>query len=88
MSRISTAQAGLIANPPLWRFIEWAALDKTGISAAMNGLYLLALKAAKSIANALDYGHARDLYAGKVAKQSRHLCKRANLWDKRARPLF
>ncbi|MCF6278458.1 MAG: FAD-dependent oxidoreductase, partial [Anaerolineales bacterium] len=27
---------GLIVNPPLWRFIEWAALDRAGISAAMN----------------------------------------------------
>ena len=72
--------SGLIANPPLWRFIEWAALDKTGISAAMNGLYLLALKAAKSIASALNYGHARDLYAGKFKTVATSL--HGQMWDK------
>ncbi len=57
---------GLIVNPPLWRFIEWAALDKTGISGAMNALYLLALQAARSMAIALEFGYAEALYSRKI----------------------
>jgi len=71
---------GLIVNPPLWRFIEWAALDKTGISAAMNGLYLLALKAARNIAVELSFGYASELYAGKTEQVTSAL--QTKLWDK------
>ena len=70
---------GLIVNPPLWRFVEWAALDKSGISAAINGLYLLALKAARSIAIALEFGHAEALYQCKIDTVTNSL--RSYFWD-------
>lgn len=70
---------GLVVNPPLWRFIEWAALDRSGVSAAMNGLYLLALQAAGRIAESLEYGHARSTYAREAKRVTSALQNR--MWD-------
>lgn len=43
---------GLIENMPGWVFIDWAALDREGACAALNGVYALALRHGALIADA------------------------------------
>lgn len=49
---------GLLENLPGWRFIDWARVDKDGISMAYNGLYLTALEKTARMAELL--GEQRD----------------------------
>ena len=44
---------GLIENPPCWVFIDWADINRTGISSGYNALFHIATTCAAEIAKAL-----------------------------------
>jgi hypothetical protein len=50
--------SGLLSAVPHWHFIDWAAVGRTGEAGPLNGLYLLALRAAARLA--LAVGHRRQ----------------------------
>jgi hypothetical protein len=53
--------SGLLCDVPHWQFVDWAAVGRTGEAGPLNGLYLLALRAAARLATAV--GHRRQATA-------------------------
>jgi len=56
------AESGLLEDIPYWHFIEWADVGRKGASAAINALYVGALKGAAEAADMLGYELAAREY--------------------------
>jgi len=57
----------LINNLPYWHFIEWAHVDRNGESAIINAMLSGATGAAASLAAALGYERAENIYSKQAA---------------------
>lgn len=71
--------AGLLADLPHWRFVEWADVDRSGECAAINLFYHAALRAAAAIAAAIGYDRACATYSGRAAALAAAF--NARLWN-------
>jgi hypothetical protein len=70
---------GLLENLPGWLYIDWAFVEKEGISAAFNGLYVEALQNTAALARDAGDGAQAGRLAG-LAAQTRAAITRV-LWD-------
>ncbi len=72
-------QEDLLTDVPHWVFVEWAETDKKGQVAALNALYVAALRVAVAVAQLCEHPRAATRYedlAGRVATALNAL-----LWD-------
>lgn len=72
---------GLLADTPYWHFMDWAALGRRGEAAAQNAEYAGALRAAATLAAALEWPRAAERYAAQADAVAAALARRH--WDAR-----
>ena len=71
----------LLADTPYWHFMDWAALGRRGEAAALNAELVGALRAAATLARALDWPRAAARYAALAGGIAGALAERH--WDAR-----
>ncbi|MDP0497751.1 MAG: family 78 glycoside hydrolase catalytic domain, partial [Verrucomicrobiota bacterium JB024] len=59
---------GLVEDMPGWIFIDWAAVDREGVGAALNGIYALALECGAKIADEIGEADSARDYRGRLAR--------------------
>jgi len=77
-----TNDDGLVCDMPYWHFIEWANIDRSGVSLAINAMRIGALKAAERMAIALQMPRIVDKY-GQAARYATEVLNRTHWDDKR-----
>lgn len=68
--------SGLLADIPEWHFIEWARVGRAGESFLINAMWVGALDAAASMADAVGYDRLRRRYRDRADAIRGRLCDR------------
>ena len=71
--------AGLLSHIPYWHFIEWADVERAGTTAAINALYVLALRNAAEVAHYIGYEAATTRYRERA--EAIALALQDRFWD-------